>query len=134
MTSQQRSGGCLCGAIEFWVDGQLRPVLHCHCEHCRRFTGNFVAATGCPTANLRVTNESMVRWHQLEHSRYGFCSRCGSSLFWLAADSPDHTSIMAGSLDEADGLELHAIWFSSEAQSHNLLDPSVDHFTGNGPS
>lgn len=134
MTTQSRSGACLCGAIEFRVNGPLRPVLHCHCEHCRRFTGNFVAATGCPTVDLSVTDATMLRWHELEHSRYGFCARCGSSLFWVAADSPDHTSIMAGSLDEAGELELRAVWFSSEAQTHNLLDPSVQQFTGNGPS
>lgn len=134
MTSHSRSGGCSCGAVEFRVDGELRPILHCHCEPCRRFTGNFVAATGCPTVNLSVADEATLRWHQLEHARYGFCGRCGSSLFWLATDSPDHTSIMAGSLDDADELELQAIWFSSEAQRHNILDTSVEQFTGNGPS
>lgn len=132
MDDEARSGGCLCGAINFQVVGALREVLHCHCVNCRRTSGNFVAATGCPTANLTVVDDAALRWHDLGYARYGFCHQCGSSLFWIATENPDFTSIMAGSLDDADGLKLTAVWFSEEAQTHHQLDPSVEHHAGNG--
>lgn len=122
----------MCGAIEFLVDGELRDVLHCHCDNCRRISGNFVAATGCRTDELRIENDSTLRWHDLGYARYGFCEQCGSSLFWMAQDDVSFISIMAGALDDASGLKLEAVWFSHSAQAHNQLDHSVEHHAGNG--
>lgn len=39
------------------------------------------------------------------HARRGFCSECGSSLFW-DAPSRDTVSIAAGTLDSPTGLRL----------------------------
>ena len=32
------TGSCLCGAITFEVDGELKPPDACHCDQCRRWT------------------------------------------------------------------------------------------------
>jgi len=32
-------GGCLCGAIQYEVNGPLFDVSNCHCSMCRRFHG-----------------------------------------------------------------------------------------------
>jgi len=127
------SGGCLCGEITFRTESELRPVLHCHCVNCQRTSGNFVAATGCPTDELEISDPSAkLRWYDLGYCRYGFCVDCGSQLFWQGAEHMDHTSIKTGVLDDAEGLELAGIWFVDDAQSHLSLDDSVPHHTGNG--
>jgi len=128
-----RSGRCLCGAVSYRVDGQLQPVLHCHCQNCRRTSGSYVAAARALTQDLNITDpQGQVRWHDLGYARYGFCSQCGSSLFWRAADHGELTSIMTGTLDDDSELELSGIWFASQAQPHHVLDQSVDHFEANG--
>jgi hypothetical protein len=33
------SGGCRCGALRYEVDGDLGPVVNCHCAFCRRIHG-----------------------------------------------------------------------------------------------
>ncbi len=127
------SGRCLCGRVGFEAEGKLRPVLHCHCENCRRATGNFVAATGCATDDLTIDDpDGLLRWHELEHCRYGFCSGCGSHMLWQGNDHRDRTSIQVGVLDDASDLALAGVWFANEAQPHHPLDMEVPHHDANG--
>lgn len=111
----------------------MRPVLHCHCENCRRATGNFVAASGCVTTDLTIDDpDDLFRWHELEHCRYGFCSGCGSHMLWQGNDHLDRTSVQVGVLDDTTGLELAGVWFVDDAQDHHVLSDTVPHFSNNG--
>jgi len=113
--------------------GPLRDILHCHCENCRRATGNFVAASGCATEDLTIEDpESLLRWHDLGYARYGFCSQCGSHLFWQGAEHLDRISLQVGVLDDVSQLDLAAVWFANEAQGHHVLDSGVPLHVGNG--
>ena len=100
------TGGCLCGAVRFRVRGELRPVSFCHCGQCRNQTGTFVGATDAADADLSVTGDENVTWFRAsDTASRGFCSTCGSLLFWKQ-DGHDRTSIMAGAF--ADGTPLVA--------------------------
>jgi hypothetical protein len=100
-----RRGGCLCGAVRYEVIGPLRGVVACHCSQCRRTSGHFVAATAAKRGDLRIADGESLSWYRSSaKARRGFCSRCGSSLFW-DADGRSTVSIMAGSLDPPTGLE-----------------------------
>ena len=128
----RRKGSCLCGAVRFEFE-PTGPVLHCHCENCRHVTGNFIAAIRCVTADMTLEDPGdALRWFELDYAKYGFCSSCGSTLFFVAAATPETTSVATGSLDDASGLELGAIWFADEAQEHNVLASGVPHHDGNG--
>lgn len=108
-------------------------MLQCHCENCRRLSGNFVAATRTATDRVEVQDpDGALGWHDLGYARYGFCRECGATLFYRAADRPEVTSMMVGGLDDASGLTLGAVWFSDEAQPHNTLPDGVPHHHGNG--
>lgn len=87
----QRSGRCLCGAVSYLVDGPMRAVWNCHCERCRRWTGHFMAASFCAREHLRLLSDATLTWHAVDEDPnvgYGFCSRCGSSLFWKLINDP----------------------------------------------
>jgi hypothetical protein len=98
------SGGCLCGAVQYEVAGALRPVVYCHCEQCQKTSGLYVAATACHPNRLKLLVDDGLRWYRSSSTaQRGFCSNCGSSLFWR----PDHErfiSIMAGTLSQPTGL------------------------------
>lgn len=131
--STDRTGACLCGGVSYRLTEPLADVLHCHCENCRRVTGNFVAAARIATAAIDVTDAGdHLTWYRLPYARYGFCERCGSTLFWVGADHEGSTSLMVGSLDSADGLRLGGVWFAADAQGHHVLPGHVPHFDGNG--
>jgi len=132
MSSQRASGHCLCGAISYVVDGPMGDILQCHCEPCRRATGNFVASSRTSLDNIEISGEEKLRWHDLGFSKYGFCRECGSHMFWKAEDRPETIGVQLGCIDDSSKLRLASIWFADEAQSHNALDPDVPHYRGNG--
>ena len=37
--SELVTGGCLCGAVRFEVDGPFLRAGHCHCSRCRKHSG-----------------------------------------------------------------------------------------------
>lgn len=132
-TSDERTGGCLCRNVTFRATGPLVDVLQCHCENCRRLSGNFVAAVRTATDDLHIDDShGSFTWHDVGYAKYGFCRSCGSTMFYRAGDRPEVTSIMVGGLDDATGLELASVWFADEAQPHNPLPDGVPLHAGNG--
>jgi hypothetical protein len=114
------SGRCLCGAVSFVVTGPLRDVLNCHCHRCRRFTGHHMAATNGRVDDVEIADsEALLRWYEVPEAAYGFCGRCGSSLFWRGAATPDRISISAGTLDPPTGLQTVEAWWTSEASDYH---------------
>jgi lactoylglutathione lyase len=63
------------------------------------------------------------------HARRGFCSECGSSLFW---DAPDREtiSIAAGTIDEPTGLKTTMQIYTADAGDYYELDPALEAFDG----
>jgi len=100
------SGGCLCGGVRYQVTGGLRDVSACHCTQCRKTTGHFGAFSACLDDDLSMEMEDTLAWyHSSPGARRGFCSRCGSTLFWKN-ESLNYTAIAAGSLDQPTGVRL----------------------------
>ncbi|XYH92874.1 GFA family protein [Sorangium sp. So ce1128] len=85
------SGSCLCGAVSFKVTGALPPPDACHCSQCRKHSGHFFASTDVPRAALTIQGADNLTWFRSsEKARRGFCSVCGSSLFWDPVDEDKH--------------------------------------------
>jgi hypothetical protein len=120
-----RKGSCLCGQITFEVEGELGAPDACHCRKCRKHSGHFFASADVPKSALTIHGEDHITWYQSsEKGRRGFCSTCGSSLFfdplfldWIglamgAFDTPTGTRLTlhifvadkGGYYDIADGL------------------------------
>ena len=132
------SGGCNCGAVRYRaVDTD--DVVTCYCKQCQRQTSHAVSAvhTALPTLEIQDP-KGALRWYAASPgARRGFCSTCGSSLFWqqvLPAEAPgqpgtipanDFLSVMAGSIDDTTDLALASqIYVDGQAQFH-CLDESV---------
>src|ERR1700735_4617008 len=54
ITRSIRTGGCMCGAVRYRVDGPLRSIVVCHCEQCRRMTGHVLAATAAKRGTFEL--------------------------------------------------------------------------------
>jgi hypothetical protein len=76
-------GSCLCGAVKFEVEGELKPPDACHCRQCRKHSGHYFASTDVPRSAVTIHGEDNVRWFRSSPKvRRGFCASCGSNLFW----------------------------------------------------
>ncbi len=99
-------GSCLCGAVRFEVTGALHPPDACHCSQCRKQSGHFWASTDVSRAALSISGAENLSWFQSsEKVRRGFCSTCGSSLFWDPIRK-DTIAIAMGAFDTRTGTSL----------------------------
>jgi hypothetical protein len=129
----QAAGRCLCGAVQYEVDGPLRGVVLCHCIECRRWHGHICAMTSAERSHLRLVEERGLRWiaspDSDAHARRGFCSECGSSLFWDAPDL-DTVSISAGTVDAPTGLRTVEQIYTEQPGDYYELDASIPRGAG----
>lgn len=128
------SGHCLCGAVSYRISGELRPIIYCHCEQCRRSSGHFVAATACRSADISFDRDEGLSWYRSsDTARRGFCKTCGSSLFWV----PEHGrywSIWAGSLDRPTGLTAASHIYVHMAGDYYEINDGLPVFEEDHPS
>jgi hypothetical protein len=117
----------MCGAVRYRIAGPLRDVIGCHCSQCRRMTGHFMAATAARMVDFALVREAPLRWYEASaEARRGFCSACGSTLFW-AGKGKDYISIAAGTLDEAGGLKFACHIFVADKGAYYEIEPGVPH-------
>lgn len=84
------AGGCLCGAVRYRLARIPDDVAHCHCSLCRRASGApFVTWATVTRAELELT-AGRPTWHRSTfRARRGFCSACGTQLFFAQdAEAP----------------------------------------------
>lgn len=121
-------GSCLCGSVTFRVTGDLPPPHACHCTKCRKFTGNFEAGTDIPRERVTIAGERHVNWFQSsDHARRGFCSVCGSSLFFDVPDS-DWIGISMGAFDGPTNTTLSShIFVADKGDYYQIADGLPQH-------
>jgi hypothetical protein len=135
--NQMPGGACLCGAVRLDVQGELPPPDACHRSHCRKSSGHYFASTDVPRDRLAVLGaEHVTSYLSSETVRRGFCSVCGSPLFWDPLDR-DWTAVATGAFDPPTETRLdrhifvRAAWRwvrsrgSNQVGSSMVLPPTV---------
>ena len=115
------TGTCLCGAVRLEIDEPLEKAPEaCHCSQCRKQTGNFFVGVNVRRSAMRVTGEDRISWYQSsEKVQRGFCSTCGSVLFWRPTiDGYAWTGVALGCLDTSMNLEVAKHTFVADKGSY----------------
>lgn len=127
-------GGCLCGAVRYETTGELRDVVLCHCEQCRRTHGHYAAFTSVPLGNFRLLESRGLRWYQSsESARRGFCGECGASLFWEPVGE-QRIGIAAGTLNGRTGLKVARHVYVGFAGDYYSIDDGLPQYSGAAPA
>jgi len=114
------AGGCLCGAVRFEVTPPTKWCAHCHCSLCRRAHGAaFVTWFGVEKANFElVSGGGEISWYRsTPEARRGFCTNCGSTLFFEGERWSDEVHIALAAMDVA---------IDRSPQAHVFYDAHVD--------
>ena len=122
------AGSCLCGAVRFEVDAALRPPDACHCTQCRKTSGHFWASTDVKRNDLRIDGAEHLSWFQSSAKvRRGFCSLCGSSLFWDPVGK-DIVGVAMGAFDGPTNthLAIH-IFVADKGDYYEIADGLPQH-------
>ena len=94
------TGGCQCGAIRYRSDQLMDNAHICHCRMCQKAVGNFLAAlVGAPNDRLQWTRGEPALFASSDLAERGFCSLCGTPLFYRAIGG-ERTGLTIGSLDD----------------------------------
>ena len=121
------TGGCLCGAVRYEILGDHKAAFFCHCSKCRRFHGNIGAYVSMPLDDLKMIQRQSLKWFHSKTDETpnvyrGFCSVCGSCLFWHPRDE-DRVAVAAGSFDEpADASIVGHVWVSQKGGYYEISD------------
>ncbi len=136
---RERSGSCLCGAIRITARRVSPSVGACHCSMCRRWGGGPLLAVDCGTEVEIEGEEHVSVFGSSAWAERGFCSRCGSHLFYRLKQS-GQVILSAGLLDDQTGFTFDHQVFVDERpdyyefanRTHDMTGPEV--FAKYGPS
>ena len=118
-------GKCLCGAIQFKINGVVPNLYQCHCSLCRKQSGSSSsAATLIHESNFSwLSGEDRISKYKLEDGFTSrFCSICGSPVpnrlretdkIWVPA------GLLAGEIDSQ--IVVH-IYTKSKASWEKILN------------
>jgi hypothetical protein len=107
------SGHCLCGAVRFAGKLEGDAVIACHCSQCRRSSGHFRASAHLLTAGLDLQGATLGWYESSPGVERGFCTRCGSFLFWRRAGAA-YIAVSGGALDPGPRLRTAAHIFLAD--------------------
>ena len=96
-------GGCLCGAVAWRAQGPLFATSHCYCTQCQRQHGMAGSYGNVNAAGFHFTRgaEVITEYAKSAKGRCGFCSACGSMLYWRGVDTPERVALPLGTIDPA---------------------------------
>lgn len=119
-------GSCLCGEVNYEIEGEFESFYLCHCDYCRKDTGSAHAANlFSSTAALKwVSGADNVRRFNLPATRHSkcFCGTCGSALPMMQMND-QLLVVPAGSLDSEVLIRPNAhIFVSSRACWDDALE------------
>jgi len=124
-------GSCECQGVVFELIGELRDVVFCHCSQCRKTSGHYWAATQVSKGNLNLIKATSLSWYDSsDKARRGFCSVCGSSMFY-ERKGIDKISVSAGSLEIPTSLDrMRHIYVASKGDYYDISDdlPQFDEY------
>lgn len=111
-------GSCLCGANQFTLPGPMGEVQACHCQQCRKVSGNYSASFEAAEADLHWQSKDLTEHRSSGGGIRGFCSACGSSLYFRKAD---RFAVEAGAIGNPTGGHLVRHVFTAEKGDYYAL-------------
>ncbi|MET1412814.1 GFA family protein [Roseibium sp. HPY-6] len=121
----RRSGSCLCGQVTFSADAIPR-LQACHCSMCRKWVGGPFMAVPCKDAEFEGP---VQRYASSDGFERGFCSVCGSNLFFHPIGSGIH-GIPIGLFDDQTELPFKAEFFIDQKPENYSFSDVTRKMTG----
>jgi hypothetical protein len=114
--------------VRFEVAGALKHPDACHCTACRKSSGHFFVSTDVARADVTIHGAENVTWFQSsEKVRRGFCSTCGSPLFWDPIHR-DWIGIAMGAFEVPTGTKIgFHIFVAEKGDYYEIVDGLPQH-------
>ena len=125
----ERKAHCLCGAVRMTVKQASTSAGACHCNMCRRWAGGPLIAVDCGTDVSIEGEEHVSVFDSSAWAERGFCSKCGSHLFYRLKENRQFM-LPAGLLDDEGGLIFDHQVFIDEKPPYYRFANETKNMTG----
>lgn len=124
-------GSCLCGSIQYSIEGDLSDFGYCHCTSCRKASGTSHAANAGVDRSvfgLEDPNSYLKEYESSPGKLRAFCSNCGSPILAYLTATPHLIRIRLGTLDTPFEKEAKAHTFVSEKAPWHVIEGGLPQF------
>ena len=132
------TGGCRCGAVRYTLALDALPATYaCHCLECKAWTGSaFSQQALLPEDGIAATGP--VGLYEREGtggriSRQRYCTVCHSRIYNTNTARPGIAVVRAGTLDEADKLDVVAHIWTKRKQPWLVIPEGVPSWPESAP-
>lgn len=123
------SASCLCSEVHFTLPAPSGGIGACHCHQCRKLSGHFTASFDCDEAQVEYQRRAtLAEYATSGGGRRGFCTGCGSSLYFRSGDGG--FSVEAGAVDGPTGLRLESHIFVADKGDYYDIDDGLPQYRG----
>ena len=84
------NGSCLCGSVHVTAKNLNKHAGVCHCSMCRTWSGGPWMAIDCGTDVKFEGGENISVFSSSDWAERGFCSKCGSHLFYRLKENKQY--------------------------------------------
>ena len=88
--TSKRTGSCVCGSVKISAGAASDAVGACHCGTCRKWGGGPFMELNCGTDVTFEGEENISVYDSSEWAERGFCSKCGTHLFYRLKGNREH--------------------------------------------
>ncbi len=124
-----RTGGCLCGAVRYRIEGEPVTTRVCWCRDCQRLAANGTVNAIFPGPSIEVTGEPVTFTRTADSGNQvlrRFCAQCGTQLFADSTGRPGLTVVRVGTLDDPASVRPTANIWSASAPGWACLDAALE--------
>jgi hypothetical protein len=130
--AMKASGGCLCGAVRYEIDGDPIFAGHCHCRDCQKATGTgHVSVTGLPRSAVTITGQTKgytSKGASGSPITRNFCPNCGSLIYSEPAVMQGVINVTAGSMDDPSLYQPQAVIYTKSRPAWDRIDSGLPEF------
>ena len=122
----ERRGSCLCGTVRITAKRARKSVGACHCSMCRTWGGGPLLAVDCGTDVEIEGGDHVTTFDSSEWAERGFCSTCGTHLFYRLKSS-GQLIMSAGLFDDQTGFAFdHQVFIDEKPDYYEFANETHD--------
>jgi len=119
---------CLCGSVKIIAEDINPKFTVCHCQSCRTWGGAPFFAVKCGKKVTIEGDENVKMYESSPWASRGFCSECGTHLFFKFKESGEY-NMPVGLFPGLKDLEMDMQYFSDMRPSYYCFSNETEEMT-----
>lgn len=101
----QLKGSCHCGVVQYEVRSEVKKVVNCHCNFCRKMNGSaFSTYAAVLSSDFTLTKGELNQHAVTEQATKHFCGKCGTPIYNANPKYQGLNILHFGTLNNANSL------------------------------